>query len=122
MTEKKKDAEGAPKTETPENPVAPPKDAPRDTESPLGTPEEPALTFGEEALADLRKEDLKEQAAARDLPVSGTKAELVDRLVEQAQDEAEALESRLEQESLHVSISPVNSHAPVWLPREPNSP
>lgn len=34
----------------------------------------------------------------------------------------EAFVEALSENSLHVSTSPVNSHAPVWLPREPNSP
>jgi hypothetical protein len=35
--------------------------------------------------------------------------------------QVEALDEPI-QELLHVSMSPVHSHAPVWLPREPNTP
>ncbi len=127
MTAPKKPArEGAPKLETPEKPATVPADAPRDEDSQLETPEDPrewTQAVSQEDLLDMKKDALKEEAAAHDLPVSGTKAELAERIVDQVQaEEAEAEEARLEQEALHVSISPVNSHAPVWLPREPGSP
>lgn len=129
VEEKKAAPEGAPKLETPEKKVeAPPKEAPRDDEPELETPENPAVAAAapvpsEEELVDLPKADLKEEAAAHDLPVSGTKAELAERIAEASVEEKLAAEEkRQEQEALHVSISPVNSHAPLWVGRAPNSP
>lgn len=122
--------EGAPKTETPETKVEPPAGAPRDDAAPLETPEAPVIvgnqfvtpppapTIDEEAIVELKKDELKEEAAAHDLPVSGTKAELTERLLEVAEEEKEALQ---EYEDLHIASHPVDSHAPVWTPRKPNT-
>lgn len=86
-------SEGAPPLETPEQPSAPPKETTRDEESPLQTPEAPAidLQFDQEAVAKLRASQIS--------PSDAETAELL----------------------LHVSQSPINSHAPDWLPREPNT-
>lgn len=117
--------EGAPRLETPESPAVPSEETPRDEQAPLETPENPVVPDvpSEEELVELTKDDLKEEVAALDLPVSGTKAELAKRLVEQAVADAEAAEEeRLVREALHVSISPVDAHAPKWVGRQPNSP
>lgn len=112
--------EGAPDLVTPESPGAIPEETPRDDSAPLETPEAPIPD--EETIAALRKDELKEEAAAHDLPVSGTKAELTERLLEQAEVDAEAAEEdRLERYEMHVSISPVDAHAPVWTPHTPNT-
>lgn len=97
--------EGAPKTETPETKVeAPDERTPRDEEAPLETPEEPRVetrVISQEEIAAFGPFEAKPPKPAAQVPPATTEvAELYK----------------------HVADNPVDSHAPTWLPRQPNSP
>jgi hypothetical protein len=132
-------ATNAPKTETPEDPAPPPREPPRAEEPEEETSEAKPESLGER-LAQRREEFEKgradeeadgEKVEEVDSPSAASRAETVVLHVDPGElalaivsGEADLSNSQLEVLQLrqHVAQSPVDAHAPVWVPREPNGP